>query len=269
MVLRLGNLSSDEPSNIAVWDDSRGHMTGAIVQRVAPLGQVFLLHEGTQMVSPNINYYNYDAESLFKNLRPVSLKPALGLEQSQMDINLPSAESNQSLTDLPDDEAGIQIEEESLAKRRWSVKAERRQLNRQVKADAVNCFRNLATSSSFDSAILCFSCETEQNNSPAGHPGSQPVPPPINPFDMFVRMTQIVRPSGKIVVFCASKDPLLPLYHYSRTGEGNTSETIRLVDVSLVDTWMREYQIEPSRTHPMMNMSASGGFVFSCTVVRI
>lgn len=35
------------------------------------------------------------------------------------------------------------------------------------------------------------------------------------------------------------------------------------INIRLCDTWMREYQILPGRTHPNMNMSQNGGFILT------
>jgi hypothetical protein len=35
------------------------------------------------------------------------------------------------------------------------------------------------------------------------------------------------------------------------------------INIRLSDTWMREYQVLPGRTHPSMNMSQNGGFILT------
>merc|ERR1712183_277052 len=35
------------------------------------------------------------------------------------------------------------------------------------------------------------------------------------------------------------------------------------INLRLSDTWMREYQVLPGRTHPSMNMTQSGGFILT------
>ena len=35
------------------------------------------------------------------------------------------------------------------------------------------------------------------------------------------------------------------------------------LNIRLSDTWMREYQVLPGRTHPSMNMSQSGGYILT------
>ena len=39
------------------------------------------------------------------------------------------------------------------------------------------------------------------------------------------------------------------------------------VNVELMELWMREYQVLPARTHPLMNMDASSGYLLSGTKV--
>ena len=37
------------------------------------------------------------------------------------------------------------------------------------------------------------------------------------------------------------------------------------INLHLSDTWMREYQVLPGRTHPSMSMTQSGGFILTGT----
>ncbi len=38
--------------------------------------------------------------------------------------------------------------------------------------------------------------------------------------------------------------------------------------MTLSETWMRQYQVLPKRTHPLMSMSGSGGFILVGYKVR-
>lgn len=55
-------------------------------------------------------------------------------------------------------------------------------------------------------------------------------------------------------------EPLVECYNYLYEHELG----IRLV---LADSWMREFQVLPGRTHPNMYMSASGGYLLYGTYV--
>jgi tRNA (adenine-N(1)-)-methyltransferase non-catalytic subunit len=41
------------------------------------------------------------------------------------------------------------------------------------------------------------------------------------------------------------------------------------INLQLSEPWLREYQVLPSRTHPMMQMSGSGGYILSGTRITI
>lgn len=84
----------------------------------------------------------------------------------------------------------------------------------------------------------------------------------LYPTPIVCRLLCFVKPSRPVVVFSPYKEPLIDCYTKLR-------ETGRVVLMSLSETWLRNYQILPNRTHPGINMSGSGGFLLTATVVDI
>lgn len=78
-----------------------------------------------------------------------------------------------------------------------------------------------------------------------------------NEFDseqVFDKLLKFLKPGGIFIVFSAPLEPLLSLYKKSKS---------KGVTVELSETWMREYQVLPKRTHPLMRTSASSGYLLS------
>ena len=67
-------------------------------------------------------------------------------------------------------------------------------------------------------------------------------------------------PSRPFAVFCPYKEPLLDAYTAVK-------ETGRSVMVMLSETWLRNHQVLPGRTHPEVLMSGGGGYVLTGTYV--
>ena len=67
--------------------------------------------------------------------------------------------------------------------------------------------------------------------------------------------------SRNFVVHSSFREPLVETFQAVR-GSG------RAVRVCLNETWLRMYQVLPSRTHPENNMSGSGGYLLSGTTVE-
>lgn len=66
-----------------------------------------------------------------------------------------------------------------------------------------------------------------------------------------------LRPSSPVVVFAATTQPLVRCYTLLKDAG--------CVDLLLTETWFRDFQVLPNRTHPNMSMSATGGFLLSAT----
>ena len=63
-------------------------------------------------------------------------------------------------------------------------------------------------------------------------------------------------PSGPFVVYSEYMEPLTECFReLQRQGVA--------INLRLMDTWMREYQVLPGRTHPNMNMTQCGGFLLT------
>jgi tRNA (adenine-N(1)-)-methyltransferase non-catalytic subunit len=79
-----------------------------------------------------------------------------------------------------------------------------------------------------------------------------------DPTETLLRMFPYLAPSCPFVVYCEFIEPLTECF----------KEIQRLelaINLRLSDTWTREYQVLPGRTHPNMNMSQSGGFILCGT----
>jgi hypothetical protein len=81
-----------------------------------------------------------------------------------------------------------------------------------------------------------------------------------HPLEAVLAATRIVRPGGQIAVFSITPAPLAEVASALR-GEGICR------DVRVQSLFLREQQIMPSATHPMMNMHAASGYLLSGQVV--
>lgn len=71
-----------------------------------------------------------------------------------------------------------------------------------------------------------------------------------------VECLTLLSPGSPFVIYHEYLEPLESCYMYLSTKEIG----IRLI---LSDTWFREYQVLPGRTHPVMHTSGSGGYILS------
>lgn len=74
------------------------------------------------------------------------------------------------------------------------------------------------------------------------------------PVCTLLTLLPYLSPSCPFVVHCEYLEPLLECFQVLQSKN-------LAVNIRLSDTWMRDYQVLPGRTHPNMNMSQSGGFI--------
>ena len=81
-----------------------------------------------------------------------------------------------------------------------------------------------------------------------------------HPTSILLHLIKYLAPSRPFVVFSSYKEPLMDAYFAVK-------ETGKAVLVTLAETWLRNYQVLPDRTHPEVLMSGGGGYILSGIVV--
>lgn len=77
-----------------------------------------------------------------------------------------------------------------------------------------------------------------------------------DPTETLLALLPYLAPSRPFVVFCEFVEPLTECFLELQRQD-------LAINLRLSDTWTREYQVLPGRTHPNMNMSQSGGFLLT------
>ena len=67
--------------------------------------------------------------------------------------------------------------------------------------------------------------------------------------------------SGQFTVYSQYKEPLLDAYM-------TIKESGSAINVNLSETWLRNYQVLPERTHPHVLMSGGGGYLLTGIIVQ-
>jgi hypothetical protein len=77
-----------------------------------------------------------------------------------------------------------------------------------------------------------------------------------DPTETLLQMLPYLAPSSPFVIYSEFIEPLTQCFQ-------QLQEHGHAINLRLSDTWTREYQVLPGRTHPNMNMSQSGGFILT------
>jgi tRNA (adenine-N(1)-)-methyltransferase non-catalytic subunit len=72
----------------------------------------------------------------------------------------------------------------------------------------------------------------------------------------------LLAPSGSFAIYSSYREPLQILYSELRANK-------RAVMMQLSETWMREFQVLPHRTHPHMRTSSASGYILSGIKVAV
>ena len=77
-----------------------------------------------------------------------------------------------------------------------------------------------------------------------------------HPTNILLHLIKYLAPSRPFVVFSSYKEPLMDAYFAVK-------ETGKTVFVTLTETWLRNYQVLPDRTHPEVLMSGGGCLLYT------
>lgn len=80
------------------------------------------------------------------------------------------------------------------------------------------------------------------------------------PNEFVKEMLQFVAPSRSFVVFCQIQAPLVQLYQ-------ELKQRHDVINIRIVENWLRSYQVLTDRTHPEINMLGTGGYLLTGIVV--
>uniref|UniRef100_A0A2H6N6W9 tRNA (adenine(58)-N(1))-methyltransferase non-catalytic subunit TRM6 n=1 Tax=Micrurus carvalhoi TaxID=3147026 RepID=A0A2H6N6W9_9SAUR len=83
----------------------------------------------------------------------------------------------------------------------------------------------------------------------------------FHPTSLLLLLLELVAPSRPFVVYCQFKEPLLECYTKLREKGG-------VINLKLSETWLRNYQILPDRSHPKSIMSGGSGYLLTGITVK-
>lgn len=83
----------------------------------------------------------------------------------------------------------------------------------------------------------------------------------FHPKNLMIELFEYLQPSSPLIIYCQYQEPLIECYEYLRAGS-------LAVNVFITDTWFRDIQVLPNRTHPGITMSARGGYVLRAIKVK-
>jgi len=241
-------------------ESCQGLLVGAMLERMGGKGQLVYLHPGPDPVLVAVDAYNFTEESLGV-LRKLPLKEVSSLDHCQNLMNhhnVPSdegpppkknkfsSEENKDgqNSECFDDDSATTVDEESThssGKDDIGIKLQQREEKRKQKEDILKSIKQELNQGNFDGLLMV--CK-------------------YHPSPIVMALLDLVAPSRPLVVFSPFKEPLLDCYQRVRDRGG-------IVNLRLTETWFREYQVLPNRTHPSINMSNYSGYLLTGTTTNL
>ncbi|KAL5009005.1 hypothetical protein ScPMuIL_014586 [Solemya velum] len=83
----------------------------------------------------------------------------------------------------------------------------------------------------------------------------------FHPTPIVMALIDFLAPSRPLVVYSQYKEPLMDCYTQVREKGG-------FINFHLTETWLRQYQVLPQRTHPVIQMCGASGYLFVCCSIK-
>ncbi|KAK7488679.1 hypothetical protein BaRGS_00020132 [Batillaria attramentaria] len=243
-------------ATVAVVESCQGLVLGAVMERMGGSGRVLHLYPGNDMNRHNVKNFNFTAEHMAV-LHEFPLNKLASLENGTLlsSTSTGAVESDRgtgssdavSRTDEGNSKAATAADSDN-------VKSDEVQMGdspeKNIQGDSAQADREAKKQERTEKLKAAANILLEKNLD------SLLIATKHDPVPLLLRLLPYVAPSRCVVIFCQHKEPLVECYTQVREkGLG--------VQLRLSESWYREYQVLPSRTHPLMSMSGTGGYLLS------
>ena len=82
----------------------------------------------------------------------------------------------------------------------------------------------------------------------------------FNPQDVLLELFKYLRGSGNLVIFHPHLEAIVECHEMLHASN-------EAINIEIRETWFRDYQVLPLRTHPTMRMHGSSGYLLSAVKV--
>lgn len=238
-ILSYSNVSAG--CQVLVMESCQGVVTGAIAQRMGGYGKIFSVYSGQQpsfveMIGRfNLSFAEQHSIKWLHAGDIFSDDAVTGKDLDEQDPEKVERDalvwpcSLQSHTRSYLENMGSQRERRDFLAKRCARFA--RKLTRQTGMEAKDMFLTRQC----DSIVLAAK---------------------YDPTSTLLDLLPYLAPSSPFVVYSEYMEPLVECFR-------ELQKQSLAINIRLMDTWMREYQVLPGRTHPAMNMSQCGGFLLT------
>ncbi|XP_041662072.1 tRNA (adenine(58)-N(1))-methyltransferase non-catalytic subunit TRM6 [Cheilinus undulatus] len=258
-MLTLANVHAG--SKVLVFETCAGLVLGAVMERMGGFGSVIQMYPGGEPLRPGVESFGFPSHFhdmlhdfpicrvnalLAGTLKTTAKDPSADSKPSDMpaeEMIQPEGEQQGSPeeqgtdTNSPTDGADEQEKEEQDKRR--EAKAHERKVKLEEKRKKLAAVAPLLEGRDADGLVIASR---------------------FHPCPVLMNLLKFLSPSRPFVVYSQYKEPLIECYTKLKEQGG-------AINMMITDTWLRQYQVLPNRTHPVLLMSGGGGYLLSGTTV--
>lgn len=224
-MLYQGNVTAH--SRVMVSDTVGGFLLGSVLERLNGHGEVISLFVGPTYSENNfLPYFNLTSDQL-KTVQKCDITKLLANYEGDEHIKVIEEAEKRRLAALEE-----QVEDNPDSQRQfdeWKTKKEADKVEHHAQRLT---FAKLRTSKA-DSLLICSKYYPERT---------------------LIKMFDYLVPGGKFALFSEYIEPLVLL-------KESLQQQNQAINIKVVENFVRKYQVEQDRTHPLMKMNGTSGFL--------
>uniref|UniRef100_A0A8C3P5C4 tRNA (adenine(58)-N(1))-methyltransferase non-catalytic subunit TRM6 n=1 Tax=Cyanoderma ruficeps TaxID=181631 RepID=A0A8C3P5C4_9PASS len=255
-MLTLGNVHAG--TKMIVMETCAGLVLGAVMERMGGYGSIVQMYPGGGPVRAATSCFGFPRE-FFDNLHEFPLSRVQSLLGGTF-----SAEPEE-MPLLEEESNGLSEEKQQETEEEPAeISPAEEQDTMDISAEELNCL--FCCSKVRDKQIKQWERRKKLKEAAAllGEKNADGliVASKFHPTPLLLSLLEFVAPSRPFVVYCQYKEPLLDCYTKLRERGG-------VINLKLSESWLRNYQVLPDRSHPKLSMSGGGGYLLSGITVLL
>ncbi|XP_053429372.1 tRNA (adenine(58)-N(1))-methyltransferase non-catalytic subunit TRM6 isoform X2 [Nycticebus coucang] len=255
-MLTLGNIRAG--NKMIVMETCAGLVLGAMMERMGGLGTIIQLYPGGGPVRAATACFGFP-KSFLHGLYEFPLNKVDSLLNGTFSADMLSSEPKDSAS-VEESNGTLEEEKQTSEQENEGRLAETPEVNHSVEQETMEIIsqdpehkepkerrskKDYVRTSRVPTTLIIFASELRLIVASRFHP-----------TPLLLSLLDFVAPSRPFVVYCQYKEPLLECYTKLRERGG-------VINLRLSETWLRNYQVLPDRSHPKLLMSGGGGYLLS------
>merc|ERR1719188_1776656 len=213
---------------------AQGLVVSSVLERVGATGRVTHIYQTGQPQTNCLTAMDYPPEVL-NNLHVINVQHLRSLEQGQDILAHHRTEDGETGDEPPRKKAATDKKDNANE----DVTRPNKPVRMSLREQSVAAYDKLVSDTCDGLIIVC-----------KQHPAA-----------LLMFLSKFVCLSGQFTVYSPYKEPLLDAYM-------TIKESGSAINVNLSETWLRNYQVLPERTHPHVLMSGGGGYLLTGIIVQ-